>query len=412
MSRVSEKKILYISYDGMTDPLGQSQVIPYLIGLTRFGLKFTILSFEKKQVFSKLNAEIKSKLSKHSIEWVPLNFTTRPPLLAKFYDSIRMRLTAKRLHKKYNFSAVHCRSYPSSEIGLIFKRRFGTKFIFDMRGFWADEKKDGGSWNVSNPFYYLLYRFYKQKEAQFLSEADAIVCLTQAGLTELKKWSSFNSSIKTHVIPCCADESLFSVRIHGEKEAAKQQLGISFSSKVISYLGSLGTWYMLEEMLLFFKVFKASYPDSVFLFITQTPESYIYDQASRIGLTTADICIIQAQRNDVPFFVKASDFSLSFIKPVYSKISSSPTKLGELLLMGIPVVVNAGIGDVEEIVNKTNSGIIIRQFNQDEFSRVVEASPEISNKSANDIRLSALSYYSIEFGIQCYLTLYRQLLTD
>jgi glycosyltransferase involved in cell wall biosynthesis len=396
----------------MTDPLGQSQVIPYLIGLTRFGLNFTILSFEKKHLFSKLNAEIKSILSKHGIQWVPLKFSSRPPLLAKLYDSIRMRLMAKRMHKKYNFSAVHCRSYPSSEIGLILKRRFGTKFIFDMRGFWADEKKDGGSWKVSNPFYYLLYRYYKRKEAQFLSEADAIVCLSHAGLTELKTWSCFNRNINTYVIPCCADESLFSVRIHGEKEAAKKQLGISFSSKVISYLGSLGTWYMLEEMLNIFKVFKTSYPDSVFLFITQTPESYIYDHASRIGLSTTDICIINAQRNEVPFFVKASDLSLSFIKPVYSKISSSPTKLGELLLMGIPVVVNAGVGDVEEIVNKTNSGIVIRQFNQDEFLRVVEASPEISNKSADDIRLSALPYYSLEFGIQSYSTLYQQLFTD
>ena len=27
------------------------------------------------------------------------------------------------------------------------KREKGAKFFFDMRGFWADEKKDGGTWN-------------------------------------------------------------------------------------------------------------------------------------------------------------------------------------------------------------------------------------------------------------------------
>ncbi len=31
--------ILYISYDGMTDPLGQSQVLPYLKGLAKKGYK-------------------------------------------------------------------------------------------------------------------------------------------------------------------------------------------------------------------------------------------------------------------------------------------------------------------------------------------------------------------------------------
>ena len=30
-----EKQILYISYDGITDPLGQSQILPYIIGLTK-----------------------------------------------------------------------------------------------------------------------------------------------------------------------------------------------------------------------------------------------------------------------------------------------------------------------------------------------------------------------------------------
>ena len=41
------KKILFISYDGMTDVLGQSQVIPYLAGLTKMGYTFTILSCDK-----------------------------------------------------------------------------------------------------------------------------------------------------------------------------------------------------------------------------------------------------------------------------------------------------------------------------------------------------------------------------
>ncbi len=45
------KKILFISYDGMTDPLGQSQVIPYLEGLTKYGYLFTILSCDKPKMY-------------------------------------------------------------------------------------------------------------------------------------------------------------------------------------------------------------------------------------------------------------------------------------------------------------------------------------------------------------------------
>lgn len=41
-------KILYLTYDGLSDPLGQSQVIPYIVGLSKRGHKIVVLSSEKK----------------------------------------------------------------------------------------------------------------------------------------------------------------------------------------------------------------------------------------------------------------------------------------------------------------------------------------------------------------------------
>jgi len=38
--------ILYVSYDGMTDSLGQSQVIPYLTEISKNGYDIHILSAE------------------------------------------------------------------------------------------------------------------------------------------------------------------------------------------------------------------------------------------------------------------------------------------------------------------------------------------------------------------------------
>ena len=45
--------VLYVSYDGMTDNLGQSQVIPYLKGLRKKGYAVHILSCEKEIAFEK-----------------------------------------------------------------------------------------------------------------------------------------------------------------------------------------------------------------------------------------------------------------------------------------------------------------------------------------------------------------------
>jgi hypothetical protein len=41
------RRVLFISYNGMLDPLGQTQVIPYLRELAKRGVSFTLLSFER-----------------------------------------------------------------------------------------------------------------------------------------------------------------------------------------------------------------------------------------------------------------------------------------------------------------------------------------------------------------------------
>ena len=112
------KKILYISYDGMTDQLGQSQVIPYLIGLAKSGYQITIISFEKEKNYKKNFEIIKILLSNNNISWKPLFYTKNPPVFSTLFDLWRMRSMAFKLHHKIGFDVVHCRSYISSlEIG-------------------------------------------------------------------------------------------------------------------------------------------------------------------------------------------------------------------------------------------------------------------------------------------------------
>ena len=174
------KKVLYLSYDGLTDPLGQSQVLPYLKQLAKHGYQFTIISFEKKERFAREGQSIQALVDESNIRWVPLRFTAKPPVLSKMYDRYRMWKTALRLHKKHGFDLTHCRSYIAAEMGLKMKQKFGVKMLFDMRGFWADEKVDNGQWNQQHILYRAIYRHYKKKEKQFLENADGIVSLTES----------------------------------------------------------------------------------------------------------------------------------------------------------------------------------------------------------------------------------------
>jgi glycosyltransferase involved in cell wall biosynthesis len=406
------QKVLYITYDGLTDPLGQSQVLPYIIGLEKHGYQFVILSFEKEERFKKHSSNIYELLHGKNIKWVPLKFTSKPPLLSKFYDAIKMKVKAVKLHKVEKFDMVHCRSYIAADTGLMLKKRFGLKFFFDMRGFWADEKKDGGSWNMNNPFFRGVYQYYKKREAEYLQNADYIISLTKAGKREMSQWAVFNKKIPLQVIPCCADMELFSITDNYQKEASKQRLGIASTQLVISYLGSVGTWYMLDEMLLLFREVKNTYPTSVFLFVTHTSPEIIYTRISFLGLNRKDFIITSANRKEVSVVMKASDINISFIKPVYSKLSSSPTKLGEVLSMGIPVICNSGVGDVEEIVEKSEGGHIMKSFTENDFKEAVKRIPELLEKDPEMIRKNIKDIYSLTNGVDLYFKAYSAIFNN
>lgn len=408
----SNKKILYITYDGMTDPLGQSQVLPYLCGLAKEGYRFTILSFEKKDRYEKYKPVIEKITNDAGIVWEPMSFTTQPPVVAKYYDWLRMKRKTFSLYRANKYDMIHCRSYIAAGLGLLLKKKFGVKFLFDMRGFWADEKKEAGTWNQEYYIFRKIYQHYKKKEKQFINGADCIISLTNAGKNEIMRWPSYNSNVPINVIPCCADMDHFTLTSAADKQKGRKILGLPGDGLVLSYLGSVGAWYMLDEMLELFAAVKKKYTEAKFLFITHSRPSMILDRISKYGISAADLVIKEANRQEVPVFTKASDINISFIKPVFSKLASSPTKLGEVLAMGIPVIVNSGVGDVEQVVNESGGGIIIHNFQKEELENTVQQLERLIKLSPGLIRQKAEKVFSLTKGIEQYKRCYAELLFE
>ncbi|MES1197802.1 MAG: glycosyltransferase [Chitinophagaceae bacterium] len=403
------KKVLYISYDGMTDPLGQSQVIPYLQQLTKRGYEFTILSVEKKKRFRESEKKIRQLLAETGIKWETLLFTKHPPVISKIYDQWRLNNKAISLFRQQKFDLIHCRSYVAAATAIKLIDRYQVPFLFDMRGFWVDERVDSGHWNIHNPFYRFLYKVYKKKEKNYFSKSAHIISLTQKGKEELI--NNYRIPVdKISVIPCYADLEHFDYRkiSEEEKQKARKQLGIADGQKVLSYLGSLGGWYMTDEMLDFFAAMKTKIPGAVFLLITQDDREMILAKAATKGITSEHIRIQPANRNEVPQYLSVSDWSIFFIKDVYSKRASSPTKQGEIMAMGIPIICN-DIGDTGKIVEESGAGIVIRHFNTDQYYTVTDQLENLLSLDKANIRESAFKYYDLKTGAEEYLAAYRRI---
>lgn len=327
------KRVLYLTHDGLTDPLGQSQVLPYLKGLAARGYDITIISLEKRERFFALRDKINLLCLESRIDWVPLPYHVFPPLLSSAFDIQIMKNKALRLHRKKPFSLVHCRSYITSLVGLWLKNETGVPFVFDMRGFWADERVEGGAWSLSNVVYRSVYHFFKKREKAFLKLSDQVVVLTENARAIV---SASIPAQKVTVIPCCVDAALFNETV--PSNVLRKKLGISEHDFVLLYLGSVGTWYMMDEMVRFFNGLKRRFGSA--RFIVLTPDT---------GKITPsdDILVLTVPREEVPAYIKISDASVCFIRPTFSKAGSSATKMAEVLAMGVPVFTNAGWGDVD-----------------------------------------------------------------
>lgn len=403
--------VLYISYDGMTDPLGQSQVIPYLIGLTKKGYAFTLISCEKEENYVQHKNKIQSILDKNNITWQPISYTKKPPVLSTIYDVIRIKELAIQLHKKYNFSIVHCRSYIAALVGLQLKKKFKLKFVFDMRGLWADERVDGKLWNLKNPVYKSVYNYFKRKEKQFLEEADYTISLTNNAKDEILSWENINKSLlKIEVIPCCVDLNLFDKnKIAADKfQLFKNELNIKKDDLILLYLGSIGTWYMLDEMMEFFSVLKQKNEHAKFLFVTKDEHERIYHTAEKYNIRDS-VIIRPGAREEIPYLISISNYSIFFILPSYSKKASSPTKQGEIMAIGIPVICNTNVGDTDKIVNDYNSGIIINDFSVSSYQNAIDKMS--SEFDAPKIMEGAKDYFSLESGVEKYAAIYHAVLS-
>ena len=390
----------------MCDPLGGSQVLPYLFGLAALGHRITLISFEKPNRSEAERRRVADACANAGITWRPLRYHKQPAVLSTMHDVRQMTRLALRLHREQMFDLVHCRGYLSALVGLKMKRQFDTGFLFDMRGFWADERLEGGSWRQTNSVLRAVYGYFKRQERAFWREADAMVSLTKAGESTIK--SAEHSAAPISVIPCCVDFELFKPATKRTRDQARKLLGIGANDHVLGYIGSLGGNYMLDEMLDFFRVYHERFGTAKFLFVTHVPETEIRAASDRKAIDAADIIVRQARRQEVPSFMASADHGIAFKQPSFSARACSPTKLGEMLALEIPIVTNAGVGDVEQVIAETGAGVVVRHFDAAAYKQAIVQLQALT-PNMKKWREASRRWFDLDAGTDRYATIYESL---
>lgn len=397
---MSKTNILYISYDGITDPIGQSQIVPYIKGLSRKGVSFTVLTFEKK-----MDHDPAAETLDNEIRWRKLRYHKNPPIISTLYDTINGVIKGISILAKEKIRIIQARGYVSVGIALILKRIFGAKYIFDMRGMWAEEKVDAGVWRKEG----LWYKIIKYFEKVFLLNAEEIIVLTHNFKKAVSK-SPYVKHTNIDVIPTCTDTNQFLPNV---PISTNQRLELNARFTVI-YLGSLGTFYGLEEMIGFFSVISKHYTDNpLFLILTNNPSSSIQELMRSKKIRKENYMVKHVPYREIKEILPNANISLMFYKRILSGAGCCPTKFGESLACGLPVIINSGIGDTEEIIRKEKVGVVVNEFSDTAYDKATEQMIELLSEGdalRQRCRAAADKYFSLANGTEKYWQVYQKLL--
>lgn len=383
-------RVFYVSYDGISEPLGRSQVLSYLARLAQ-DFDITLVSFEKPP---EPREPLRAEVAAAGIDWRPLRYHKRPAVLSTVLDVAagrRALVTAARHHGTP--AIIHVRSDVPALIALA-ARRYGAgmaaagrrdaELLFDIRGFWADERVEGGLWPSGG----VLYRIAKRFERRFYDEAGAIVTLTEASVPQIREWTD-GRDVPIEVIPTCVDLERF-----GERPRRPGGPHAVWS-------GSIGTWYRFD---LTERVVRAlGLPLTVLTRQTELARTILAGYPASVRTVAPEQLSGELHGGDIGLCLIASSFS---------KIASAPTRLAEYLATGMPVLTTRGIGDLERIVADRGVGVVLEGEDENSIELAAQRLRELATDDGVHARCRATAseLFDLRVGAERYANVYRRLL--
>jgi glycosyltransferase involved in cell wall biosynthesis len=392
-------RALYICYLSLADPLVRTQVVAYLAGLAERGHTIHLLTFET-ELGRRRRRELRTELARHGITWHGLRYHKRPSLPATVYDTFAGATVASWLVVRHRLQLLHARSHVPLAMTLLARPLTRRRIVFDIRGLLAEEYADAGRWSRGGA----AYRITDWIQRVGLRRADGFVVLTERVRRQL--WGD-DPPANTHVIPCCAD---FDRLAPGDIDV-RSDLDLG-DRPIVVYVGKLTGVYMDREMADFFVVARRLRPELALLVLTQSPADSIVDELRRADVPADAYRITSAPSEEVGAYLATADFAICFCHPKPSLIAASPTKIGEYLAAGLPVVSGPDVGDTDMILRDERVGVIVDAFGDDAYERAAARMLELASEPEVRARCREVAERLLslrEVGIPRYDALYREI---
>ena len=391
---------LYLTRNGLLEPLGQSQVFSYLRGLSQEH-RITLITYEKDDDWADTQrvAKLRDECERLGIRWLPQRFRVQPKVVAPALSMVRMVWLVAREVRRQRVRLIHARSYIPAAVALVVSRLTSVPFLFDMRALWPEELITAGRLRRGS----MLHKAMVASERACLRHAGGVVSLTHAAAEHLRRVYPKDLAGQTvAVIPTCADLDRF--------VPASQPP----SQRVIGCLGTvLSGWFRLDWLAAFLTMAAKRDPELRFELTTRDDPAQVRaaiggdaDLQSRLSIAPSPSErvheVLQGQMASVMFYAGGE----------ISELGRSPTRMAEILGCGLPVVANEGVGDVAQIIREHRVGVLVPGSRQQEMAAAWDeleqllADPDLATRC----RRAAEAVFSLEAGTAAYSALYAKVI--
>lgn len=357
------------------------------------------MSFEKAAGSAHLSREQVETLLPATVRWIPLTYHQRPTLLATIWDILAGTWTGA--HRR-PFDLVHARGTVAAPMAAGVSSVLRIPWLFDVRGLLAQEYVDAGHWRSDGA----LQRLTRSAERALIKDADGLVLLSRRAVVHLAEERILPPNRPRAVIPCAVDLQRFRPDSVA-RSRVRRELGLG-DEPVLVYSGSLGSWYLPGDMLDFFEASRQHIAGLRFLALTPQPQ--VAEREIDRRHLRASVTVKTLPPDAVAAHLAAADIGISFIAPAPSKLASSPTKLAEYLACGLPVVTNAGVGDIQDLVAEP-SCIVLDELNPESYARAASRLRDLVQSSSRRsmARELAVRRFALDAALDAYDALYRRI---
>lgn len=263
-----------------------------------------------------------------------------------------------------------------------------VKVVFDADGFPLEERVDFSGLSKESKQYLWL----KKEETKLLKSAHAVITRSQKAIEIHLKTIGEHYRNKFSVVYNGRNVTFFQPDLT-KKVKKRETLGFHNEDRVFVYCGSLGPQYGWEEMIAVFSRYHSENNRSKFLILTG---NVAFAEERLPSELQNDVTVLSVPFADVPEYLNVADVAFAIRKPTFSMQGVAPIKLGEYLLMGLPTIASAGIGDTEAIFEHLDDCFLFNHQHENEIENVIGFLREKKAVDPDAIRSVGLDYFSLE----------------